>query len=147
MSTTLTLEEARTEMLDLVETAWDAGPISPVPPLTLDGNRDVNPVAGAPWARVSVKPGDAFQAGIGPINSNNSALFRHRGHVFVDIFVLQGTGITTLNALARVVTNAFEGVASSSGIWFRNTKFTQIGSDESWYHGQVITEYEHDEIK
>jgi len=146
MSASLTFEQARIEMLNVFKTAWDAGPVSPVPSVVYDDNQDFSPTAGSPWARVTVKFNDAHQVGPGPLGVN-AALFRRHGIIFVDIFVVQGTGMVTLGALAKVVQDAFEGQQSASGIWFRNTRYRPIGIDQAWFHGQALTEFIFDQIR
>ena len=140
----LTQEQARLEMLEMLKTAWDAGPVSPVPVMLYDHNSegDFAPGVKERWARAVVDPNIRGDAALG------GELFRTEGFLKVQIFVPKNDGMTNMMALAKVILDAFEGQHSPNGIWFRKCRYRNSQSDEpAWFMGLVFVEYQFDEIK
>lgn len=146
----LTITEARDEILALLKAAWDAG--SPSQGLTLmyPDVKISKPEAAsngeAPaWARAQVQHASGSQATLA--NHEGQSRFRRSGIVTVQIFTPFGTGLVLADQLATIVKNAFEGVQTPSGVIFRDVTPNEIGEDGPWFNVNVLAQFEYDEIR
>lgn len=103
------------------------------------------PTGTTPWARVSM------QQAIGQNASLSGALgtqrYERSGILFTQIFIPIGKGLSEGHALSKIVADAFEGQATSNGVWFRNTRINEVGVDGDWYQINVLTDFIYDEVK
>ena len=99
-----------------------------------------------PWARITVSHIDSAQTTLGGLNNRR---FTRQGIVAVQMFspLVDGGGLTFAEQSAIISRDAFEGVGTASGIWFRNTRIKEIGPDATWYQINVIAEFQYDELK
>lgn len=139
----LTVAQARDEMLTLITAAWtaNAGGL----PLFYDDRPGEPPTNGTGWARVNIQHNLGAQSTISnPIGNN---LFRRDGLLTVQIFAPIGKGLSQADALAKVALDAFEGKSTPNGVWFRKVRMREIGPDKSWFNVNVYAEFNYDEAK
>ena len=139
----LTPEQAYDEILAVFKTAWDGtGWIA-----LYENIAGEVPAAGSldPWARVQMRT--AF----GNQGSLSGALGTQRwdrgGDIIVQIFIPLGEGLSRAKQLVKIVLDAYEGVTTSGGAWFRNARENEIGDDGEWHQTNVVIEFTYDEIK
>ena len=138
---TATFEEARQEILTTFKTAWD----TTGHPAYYENIREDLTSSVEPWARVTLRHVTGRNASItGGIGNQR---FERTGNLMVQVFVPTGEGLTEGLTLAKVVADAFEGVSTASGVWFRNTRVNEIGSEGSWFQINVIVDFLYDEVK
>jgi len=136
----LTYEQAYDEMLTLLKDAWD--------PTTytmhwegLDEDRD----AGLdPWATVMVRHATGNQATLG---GKGQRQFLRRGIVIIDLNTPSTSGLSQAYQLAKVVADAYEGVSSPNGVWFRNVRINENGRNGTFNRLSVVIDFEYYEIK
>lgn len=149
----VTMPEAVDEMLTMLKGAWDAGttPYGNGGPVDIRWpNVDVGaePDQGWPWARVVLQHTAGGQYSLGVPGSR---LWEHEGLLVIQIFVPIGRGLATARQLAMIAKNAFEGVSSPSGVWFRNCHFQEVGQDaenpemKAWDQTNVLVQFIYDE--
>lgn len=140
---TATYAQARDAMMDLLNTAWAAG-ASTYPILWDDrvGNPDPSKKA---WARVFIRHNQGDQETLS--NPIGTRLFRRDGIINVQIFTATGDGLKTSDALAKIVADAYEGKATSNGVWFKNVRLRENGVDGNWYQVNVLIDFEYNEAK
>lgn len=139
----LTFAQANDELLAAVKAAFDS----------LSGTNDIfwESVKGdrsdsdTPFFQVFVRHRTGRNAGFP--SANNQAMYRREGDVTIQCFHPVGRGLSSSYADAKVFADAFEGQATSGGIWFRNTRINEIGKDGQFYQLNVVTEFNYDEIK
>jgi len=138
----LTLTEARDEIMDLFTTAWTAG----APSVALhywDLSADTPGAGNAAWAAITARWTLGNQRGfaIGPKR------YERQGIVTVQIFTPFGSGLTEADSLAKIAHDAFEGVDTPNGVWFRNVRVNTIGHSGEWFQTNVLAEFIYDEVK
>lgn len=140
---------ARDEILALFKVAWDAntpavnGGLTPRVEWDAVDSKTARPVSAA-WARITVEHTLAEQSTFGDAGARRFTRF---GFVTVQIFQPQNTagGFTLGEQLAVIARNAFEGVGTASGVWFRNAVISEAGSDAIWSRLNVRAEFQYDE--
>lgn len=141
----MTYAEARRAMLDVFKARWDAdapgvnGGV--LPPVRYDASGRPGDLTAA-WARVTVKHSGASQGALS--SAVGDRLWERRGIIVVQVFTTldAGGGLVLSDALANVAKNAFEG-ASTSSLWFRNVRLTEIGADGPWFQVNVTADFEY----
>lgn len=144
-----TLDSARDEILGLFRTKWEAD--TPA----LNGGSAVlvewqgvdsksPPKADEPYARIAVRHTSAGQSTLGPAGGRR---FTHSGLVTVQVFApfSAGGGLSLAEQLAMVARDAFRGVGTDSGIWFRNTRISEVGPSGAWFQLNVVSEFQYDD--
>ena len=146
-----TFSQARDEIQALFQSAWNAN--SPAlnggtaPRVEWDGVSDgTSRDPAKPYAAVFVRHSGSSQATLGRVGQRR---FNRRGLVVVQVYtpINNRVGLSLAESFAIIARNAYEGVGTSSGIWFRNTRINEIGPDKSWYRMDVLSEFEYDELK
>ena len=92
----------------------------------------------APWVRMTIIPGEGFQASLG-----TPRVWRSTGVAVVQVFVPLAQGDAGAYGLADDVATIFRGV-SVDGVVFRAPSLTRIGPDRSWYQINVATPFQAD---
>lgn len=151
-----TTANARDEMLTLFRDAWvvnapaAAGSASP-PRVIWDATEedpDNGPRSDEPWARVNIShnpPAGGQRTFGGPGNRR----FARAGVLTVQVFTPMSVeqSVTMAEALAVIARDAFEGVSSPSGVWFRQVGIQEVGPDDPWFQLNVTAEFSYDELK
>lgn len=63
------------------------------------------------------------------------------------VFTQTGKGLSSAYALAKSIVDAYEGVHSPNGVWFRNVRIQEMGVDGNFFELQVLIEFEYNETK
>jgi len=144
------IEQGRNEIYVAVKNAWDG--------MTLDAAKNLDAVpkiiwpnvdseqptdVNLPWARVTILHGDREQVTLG---ATGTRVFRRSGMVIVQIFTPLRKGMVLSDHLSTVLEDAFDGVQTANGIWFRDVKTNEIGP-EKWQQVNVIMEFQYDSLK
>lgn len=148
-----TIEAARDDILQLFLDTWENDTISQdvvvyywdIPnPAPSGEETNGNPFS---WARVTVQhlPGQRQATLSGELGGPRR--WRRTGIVTVQIFAPYGTGLSIGDKLGMVALKAFEGKSTSSGIWFRDVSFQEVGQDSIWFQSNVSATFEYDEVR
>lgn len=141
----LTKTEARNEMVTLVKTAWDAGAGTPIPPMIYPDLDRKRPDTGA-WGRMVVQ--HAPTAGESTLSGGaGKQMFERLGVVIVQLFDDAGKGYSRLDALTKVMEDAFEGKSTPGGVWFRNVRSPEVGRDGRFQQVNVLADFTYVEVK
>ncbi len=142
---TATFATANNEILATFKAAWDTTGY-PVAYENVKG-ASATPPAGSsdPWARVTLRHTFGEQASLS--GSGGTRRWRRDGLLTVQIFIPIGEGLSEGYSLAKTVVDAFEGIATTSAVWFRNVRVNEIGNDGEWYQVNVLVDFTYDEIK
>jgi hypothetical protein len=139
---TLTVAEARDEILTLFKTAW--GTNAPTVPVFYDDLDETPPESGA-WVKVYVNLITARQASLA--GSGGVRRWERFGQLYVQIFTESGLGLSLSDQLVTIVLNALEGATTPGGVWFRNVRPNEIGRDGKWWQVNVTADFVYDQIK
>ena len=95
------------------------------------------------WARVSVRHIFGEQSSL----SDDAGVRRYtkRGIVTVQLFTPTG-GLVSADSISDTIENAFRGVSTPNGVWFRNPRSNEIGVDGPWFQTNIIAEFEYDQV-
>jgi hypothetical protein len=101
------------------------------------------------WASASIKTVISQQSTL----SNCEGIigqkkYTETGLLFIQIFAPMSVGSGMLNGkkLATLARNAYRGVSTESGVWFRNARINDLEPDDGFYRWNVIAEFEYDEL-
>lgn len=138
---TATYLEARDDILGIFDVAWATTGFE----AAYENIREDLVLGVTPWARATLRHGagrnSSLTGGIG------NQRFERTGNLIVQVFVPTGEGLTEGLTLAKVVSDAFEGVSTTSGVWFRNVTINEIGPDGQWFQINVLIDFIYDEVK
>lgn len=98
------------------------------------------------WVRFSIRHFDTFSTESLSGGNGQKKYFRD-GVVIVGIFNPVENGMTLNSTLVDIAMTAFEGKATANGVWFRNVRFTEIGTTQSWFQTNVKADFSYSEIK
>ena len=133
---------ARDSILTLFHVTWDA---LGTPPMVIHEDRKKDPPEdGSPWVEVVIRHFDGFQATLGGIGSRK---FRSPGLVAVRVHTRFGEGLVNSDIFVQAAIDAFEGKATTDGIWFRNVRPIEFGRDGDWYRVDVLADMTYDRVK
>ena len=136
-----TFDAANNEILAFFKTAWDTTGLIALYE-NIEGEK---PPAQVAWARVTIRHGAGRQSSLS--GGNGTSRFDRDGILTVQIFIANGQGLSQGYILGKVVTDAFEGKATASQVWFRNVIVKEIGPSDEWFQFNVTIEFTYDEIK
>jgi hypothetical protein len=144
----LTIAQARDEILTMLKTAIDASSYDDIEIRYQDIPVErVNSVAGAdenppPFLQVEIMHLGGGQTSLGPV-----ARWTRRGLLRVQVFAPTGLGMSTLDEIAQIVLDAYEGHSSPGGVWFRNGHIREMGPDGIWTRMDVLVDFTYNERK
>jgi hypothetical protein len=136
----MTFEEASDEILDILNTAW----LTTGHKMFYENTRDQREEDDSPWAVAILRHIGGLQATLG---GRGVRKFDRFGLLTVQIYTPTAKGLQESYRLAKVMTDAFEGESSPSGVWFRNVRINEAGRDGQFTQTNVIVEFRYDEIK
>jgi len=144
-------DAARDEMLALFNVAWLAntpainGAVA-IPVEWQGVYSGAPPAADEAFARVTIRHSEGGQITFG--NTSNRR-FNRSGLITVQVFapISSGGGLSFAENAAIIARDAFEGVGTASGIWFRNSRIQEIGPEGAWFQMNVVTEFQYDEVR
>lgn len=136
-----TLSEAHDQILALLHAA-SLGIVIQYPDMPSPPARP----AQASWAQVLVE--DSDDAGSNTlVGSDGSRRYETHGIITVAIYAMSGDGRREAQRLAELVLRAYRGRRTTGGVWFRRERVRDVGPDGTWYHVNVIIEYQYDTIE
>lgn len=136
----LTFAQANDDILALLKAAWDPTGHE----MFYDDIREQRETDQTPWAQVVVRHAAGQQDTLGGVGNRS---FLRLGVVIVTINTPSGSGLSTAYTLAKVVADAYEGVSSPNGVWFRNVRINELGRDGTFYRTNVLIDFEYGEMK
>lgn len=145
-----TFSSARDEILGLFHAKWtaDTPAINGSSVISVEWPRVDSkdpPSANEPYARISIRHTGSSHRAFGKVGERK---FTRRGLVTVQVFwpISDGGGLSFAENAAIIARDAYEGVGTDSGIWFRNVYIREIGPTKAWYQINVVAEFEYDEL-
>lgn len=147
-----TFETARDEIQGLFKTAWDANAAAAageVPRVVWDGLDDkAQRDPQKPYAQVFVRHLNSPQRTLGRVGQRR---FERQGLVWIQLRTPKANskGLSIASKLAIIARDAYEGVGTATGIWFRNTRIVEVGPEESdpFYRIDILSEFNYQEMK
>lgn len=141
-------EQAVEEMSTMLRDAWlaDANTLG-IPIVWADvvsdpqGAPDANNNA-SPYLLIHTLHEDGSQQSLR--SQGNSARHEYTGTLMASLHLQRGKGSIHSLPLISVAKRAFASTASPNGVWFRNTKITDIGPDGVWYIMAMTTDFLYD---
>lgn len=137
----LTHQQARDEMFDVFKAAWDTTGY----PVHFEDVRKQRSKDEEPWAVVTLQHASGFQSTLS--GAEGTRTFARLGFITVQIFTPNGKGLQEAYDLAKVVSDAFEGISTPGGVWFRNVRLNEVGRDGEFFQLNVVIEFRYDEVK
>jgi hypothetical protein len=95
-----------------------------------------------PWARINIRHNIRDQRSLA---GEAGTRYEAQGVVIIEIYTLKGGACTQAYTLARQVEQAYEGVSTPNGVWFRKVRTVEIGDDGNFYHVNVTLEFIYDD--
>jgi len=141
-----TRRAAITEILGLFRTAW-LGASQSDARVKYDnvGKTSLPPSGNDPWARVILRHTTAGQASLSGVSGTR--MFDRQGILVMQIFVPPGKGLAEAIDLPKIVQDAYEGIETANGAWFRDVVVNEIGVDGDFYQTNVVVLFEYTEVK
>jgi len=136
----LTYLQANNDILSLLKAAWDPTGHK----MFWEGVRDQRETDQSAWATVVVRHATGQQDTLGGVGSRQ---FLRNGIVLVTINTPSTSGLSDAYVLAKVVADAYEGVASPNGVWFRNVRINELGREGTFNQINVVIDFEYYETK
>lgn len=137
---TLTYAQAFDEINIMLKEVWDPTGHQ----LFYEDVRDQKSTDKSPWATVVVRHAAGQQDTLG---GRGNRSFLRLGVLIVTINTPSGSGLSEAYALAKVVSDAYEGASSPNGVWFRNVRINELGRDGTFYQTNVLVDFEYHETK
>jgi len=141
----LTRREAITEILALFKTVWDTTGHGARVKYDNVGKSSLPPSGTDPWARVALRHTTAGQASLS--GSLGTQRFERKGVLAIQIFEPSGKGLSGATDLPKIVQDAYEGVRTANGVWFRDVVVNEIGVSGDFFQTNVVALFEYDEVK
>lgn len=151
----LTYEQATDELVRLLTERWNA-----LTPAVLDqadpallqwpGVPDVAPDVVQPFGRFIMRHIPDRRHTLAPAGSRR---FTRTGFVTVQCFGPVADpgwpkgGLSLAEKLAIIARDAYEGVGTKDGLWFRNASIVEVGADKVYYQQHARVEFTYDECK
>lgn len=136
----LTFAQASDQILARLKEAWDSTGYN----LVYDNVREQKQALNVPWAMALVRHGFSNQSSLGGVGHRT---FSRLGILVVTIHTPSSSGLSDAYILAKVVTDAFEGVSMPNGVWFRNVRINELGREDAFYQTNVLINFEYTETK
>lgn len=131
----LTPLQARDEMCDLVETAWDAAAATTGKPIEFPQVKINTPRDGEAWARVTIQGVTGRATAIGGVR------YRQIGVITVQCFGAHDDGGDEVHAIANVILQALSGTRTDGGVFFWNPRIINLADEKNWSRINVIADY------
>jgi hypothetical protein len=146
-----TASRARRDIYTLLKAAWDAGAATTGKTLLYDNIDGAPPKthAGAKkdadvWGACSIRHNISSQ---NTLRGDQGVRIEKTGILIVRTFVAGGEGLSTSDAVVKIVSDAFIGVRSPNDVVFRAPTPDEQGNDGPWFQVNVTVPFEYDEIK
>lgn len=136
----LTYKQANDDILGLLKAVWDPTGHK----MFWEGVRDDREIDQSPWASVVVRHAAGQQDTLGGVGRRQ---FLRLGNVIVTINTPSSSGLSEAYNLAKVVADAYEGISSPNGVWFRNVRINELGREGTFFETNVVVDFEYYETK
>lgn len=104
------------------------------------------PPADRSWFRWTFQHTNGSQASLSC--EHGERRWRREGLLMVQCFgLLDKGGKTKAQRMAESVRDAYQGIATQSGVWFRNASTMEVGIDGPHYLVNAIANFEYDEVR
>ncbi len=112
-----------------------------------DGNESNDPPpSDNSWFRWTMQHTDGAQGSLA--DHEGKRRWRREGLIMVQCFgLLDGGGKTLAQRMAESVRDAYQGVATPGGVWFRNATANPVGLDGPHYQVNSIIQFTYDEVR
>lgn len=138
----LTPQQAVDDMLDLLKAQVTA--LAPTMKLYYEDTREPTNNSKDPYANVMVRHAAGRQ---GTLGGQGARTFERFGIIMVTINTPSASGLSSYLSLAKVVADAYEGVSSPNGVWFRNVRINELGRFGAFFQTNVLVDFEYTETK
>lgn len=132
------------EAIDDIQTIMLNVPLDPEVNIYWENVRDQRRADQESWIQFVIRHASGRQASLGGVGNRD---FERLGTAVAAIFVPIGKGLSESYDLAKTVADAYEGVQSPNGVWFRNVRIQEIGRDGQFHQTQVLVEFAYYETK
>jgi len=136
----LTYDEAKDDMLTLLKNVWDPTTFK----MFYEAKRDDRDTSQNAWAMVLIRHASGGQKTLGGVGSRT---FERVGAIIVTINTPSTSGLSQGYQLAKLVADAYEGISSPNGVWFREVRINESGREGTFNQFNVIIDFSYDEIK
>lgn len=146
---TATLEQARDDLLGMVQTFWDGEATAPAKllfeekggsrPIERDANNNV-----LPWARANVRHSYGFQSALS--NSGGRHRYTELGMLTIELWFPAGKGHREMDPFAQLLVNDLRGTRTENGVILRNVRPMEMGQDGIWFRTNVLADFEYDQV-
>jgi hypothetical protein len=137
----LTHKQAVDDMFTLFKNVWDATGHE-VFWESVNEDRETDDTS---WATVTIR--HALAARSPTLGGVGKRDFSRLGIITIQIFSQVGKGLSEAYALAKITADAYEGIASPNGVWFRDVTVREIGRVGQAFQMNVLATFEYDETK
>lgn len=137
----LTNAQARDEIMAALKVAVDAYNLANNPDIPVIWEDVEKAEQGAKTAhmRAFIQFNEGDQITLGGVGSRR---FMRAGVVIVQVMTPFGDGFTLADVLGTVARNAFEGVSTPNGVWFRRTAVRSVGKTGGFQQTNVTANFE-----
>lgn len=133
---------ARDLVFDMLKTAWAGQDEAPV---LLYQDNAADPPERASYAEAEIQHQRGTQATIGEAGKRR---FRAWARLTVTIRTPYGDGLTSSDAMTKIVQDAYEGKSTAHGeVQFRDVRVVEDGKDGAFYKVRVIVDFDYDRLK
>jgi len=136
----LTFKEATDDMNTIMKTVSDAESF----PVHWANRKTPRDTTEDPFVEFMIRHAGGQQDTLGGIGHRS---FIRVGTAVARVFTPTGKGLSSAYDLAKSIVDAYEGVHSPNGVWFRNVRIQEMGTDGNFFELQVLIEFEYNETK
>jgi hypothetical protein len=136
----LTYEEAVNSILSVFKTSWDSTGYN----VHYENTREERGSTSDPFAEIELRHFDSKQTTMGGTGNRH---FERKGMALIKISTPSGKGLSESYILAKVVSDAYEGITSSEGVIFRNVRLNELGHNGPFLEMLVLVDFEYFELK
>lgn len=110
--------------------------------------KDTKPASDKFWLRVEINTLIAEQKALAQcVQKNGQRLYTAAGLVKAELYIPKANGKYEKGELwAMAIRNAFLGVTTEHGVWFRNSAIRELPIEAEFYRINVVSEFEYSEI-
>ena len=134
----MTFDEACDTMQTVFKTVWD--PRVAVYP---DVPGSVPPQDAVLWARVNIKHAVGRQGSL--TGGLGTTVWERRGTLWIEVYAPVGDGLKAGRDAAQEIVNAYQ--AERSGIWYRNIRMVEMGTDGAFERFDVKADFEYRDVR
>lgn len=134
----MTFDEAVDTMMAVFKTVWD--PRVAVYP---DVPGSVPPQDAVLWARAKIKHVTGRQGSL--TGGLGTTVWERTGFIWIEVYSPVGDGLKAGRDAAQEIVNAYQ--AERSGIWYRNIRMVEMGTDGAFERFDVKADFEYRDVR